>query len=366
MLGIAPTARAASTIVVPRDYRTIQAAVNAAPSGSTIVVRGGIYTEQVVISGKNLTLEGVGGPVIKSPRTLTSFAQDTRSNRPVTSVVRITNGAHVRMSGFSVTGPLPCGTTSAGVTALQDARLDLSDSRITDMHPASSCPADQAGGRGVVFGLPSFVQVNGVSGSRASGSVCRVKIARYLLDGINVAGPDEGSPARVVVTDSAIAGGSQIPVEQFGISIGNAVATVTNNTISDSVCTDPACGPDPITQLQSGGVFAGFGAPAGTTVSGNHISRTDTGIYQFASPDCCRIRSNFLRNNRFFGIAIQDGNGATHHNVITGGQVGIGVIADSVDTTAILHGDRITGTTVAPVREIQCCGFTATAVVKPD
>jgi parallel beta-helix repeat protein len=100
---------------------------------------------------------------------------------------------------------------------------------------------------------------------------------------------------------------------------------------------------------------------AGTTVSGNHVSGTDIGIYQYASPDCCTIRSNVLTNNRVFGIAIQDGNGETHRNTITGGQVGIGVIADSADTTAVLHGDRISRTTVAPVREIQCCGFTATA-----
>jgi len=30
----------------------------------------------------------------------------------------------------------------------------------------------------------------------------------------------------------------------------------------------------------------------------------------------------------------------------------------------VLNSDRISGTTVAPVREIECCGFTATAIVK--
>jgi hypothetical protein len=34
------------------------------------------------------------------------------------------------------------------------------------------------------------------------------------------------------------------------------------------------------------------------------------------------------------------------------------------DTVGVLRGDHISGTTVAPVREIQCCGFTATAIVK--
>ena len=39
-------------------------------------------------------------------------------------------------------------------------------------------------------------------------------------------------------------------------------------------------------------------------------------------------------------------------------------VADFIDTTATLTGDRITGTTVAPVKEIDCCGVTATAIVR--
>ena len=50
---------------------------------------------------------------------------------------------------------------------------------------------------------------------------------------------------------------------------------------------------------------------------------------------------------------IQDGNGETRDNRISGGQVGIGVVADAVDTVGVLRGDSITGTTVAPVREIE-------------
>lgn len=50
--------------------------------------------------------------------------------------------------------------------------------------------------------------------------------------------------------------------------------------------------------------------------------------------------------------------------IFSGGQVEIGVIADAVDTVGILRGDSITATTLAPVREIDCCGVTAAAVVK--
>src|ERR1039457_2358627 len=42
------------------QFATIQLAVNAVPSGSTVKVCPGIYPEQVTIANKNLTLIGVG------------------------------------------------------------------------------------------------------------------------------------------------------------------------------------------------------------------------------------------------------------------------------------------------------------------
>ena len=49
---------------------------------------------------------------------------------------------------------------------------------------------------------------------------------------------------------------------------------------------------------------------------------------------------------------------------VRGGEVGIGVGADFIDTLAVLRGDDIRRTTVAPVQEIACCGFSATAIVE--
>ncbi|MFJ9704577.1 nitrous oxide reductase family maturation protein NosD [Streptomyces sp. NPDC101234] len=367
LVAVAPAAHAASTLVVPRDYRTIQAAVDAAASGDTILVQPRTYTEEVVVSGKDLTLKatGKGSPVIKAPAKLTPFAQDVRHSVPVTSVVRIAHGAHVRMSGFTVTGPVPCDQLVSGVTALQSAVLDLSRTRVVDMLPAPSCPADQAFGRGVTVGLPDYVQVDGAAGSAASGRITHVTVTRYQTDGISLNGPSQGTPSRVIAENNVVTGGAQIPAAQVGIVVGSAVATVTDNRVSHAVCTLPGCGGDPISEFQSPGIAA-IGTPPGTEISRNQVSDTDIGIYQISSPDCCRISHNRLTGNRFFGIVIQDGNGTTDHNEITGGRVGIGVVAGTVDTTGTLRGDRIRKTSVAPVREIQCCGFKATAVVKPD
>jgi len=56
----------AGDLHVPADYATIQAAVNAAASGDTIHIAAGVYTEQVRIVQKNLTLLGQPGTILRA------------------------------------------------------------------------------------------------------------------------------------------------------------------------------------------------------------------------------------------------------------------------------------------------------------
>jgi hypothetical protein len=93
-------------IVVPRDFPTIQAAVDAAPPGAAVKVHPGTYTEEIVIT-KDLHVEGagVGATILQSPATLTPFAvfvSNAFPEVPIGAVVRITNGAKVRMFGFTI------------------------------------------------------------------------------------------------------------------------------------------------------------------------------------------------------------------------------------------------------------------------
>lgn len=52
---------AASTIYVPDNYPTIQAAVNAASPGDTIIVKSGTYTENVDVNKSYLTIQSMNG-----------------------------------------------------------------------------------------------------------------------------------------------------------------------------------------------------------------------------------------------------------------------------------------------------------------
>jgi parallel beta-helix repeat protein len=353
-------------IVVPRDYPTIQAAVDDAAPGDTIDVKSGTYTEQVVI-GKDLTLHGAGdgATLVRSPAALTPYAV-TLGGTPISSVVRVAHGARVRMSGLTVSGPDPCGIVS-GVVAVQGANLELTDARVSDIVPATTT-CDQAQGYGVLFGLYDRAIIDGQRGTSASGRVTNVAVDTFLDSGLLAVAPYPPfgtTTTKVTFANNVVTPGTvPYPAAPNGIWVRlNATAQVTGNTVSGGACTFPGCGPDPISEFQVAGIIDENSVP-GTTITGNHVSGSDIGVYQIFSPDCCKISGNALTDNRYFGILIQDGNGETRGNVISGGQVGIGVAADAVDTVGVLRGDSISGTTVAPVREIECCGFNATAIVK--
>src|SRR5947208_12963096 len=55
---------AQSTIHVPADQPTIQAAINAASNGDTVLVSPGIYVENINFNGKAITVTSSGGPSV--------------------------------------------------------------------------------------------------------------------------------------------------------------------------------------------------------------------------------------------------------------------------------------------------------------
>jgi parallel beta-helix repeat protein len=369
ILGAGPVAQAAQQIVVPRDFPTIQAAVDAAAPGATIKIRGGTYTEQLVIA-KDVALKGTGPgeTAIEAPAALATYAVDLFTLNPVAAIVRITDGAHVQMSGLTVTGPTPC-LAASGLAVVKGATLDLRNSRVTLIEPADpGCPIAFRSS-GLVIGLPFFIQIDGEAGggSIGHGTVTHVAMDRYITTGVAVLGPLAGPPSTATIEHNVMTGGTPFTVPgQAGVTVSfQAVARVTGNTVRGMVCTDPIfCGGDPITEFQSVGI-GGNSNPPGTVIEENTVTGNDVGIYLFGSDGCCQTRKNTLTDNRFFGILVQDGNNETEKNRISGGEVGIGVVADFVDTVAVSRHDLIKGTSVAPVQEIECCGVTATAIVEP-
>lgn len=359
------TARA--DIVVPRDFPTIQAAIDAASPGATVRVRPGTYVEELVIA-KDVTIKGAGHEltIIKAPPTLTAFGRNTFNGRSLGSIVRVTDGARAAIAGVTVTGPLPCGMDIAGVRALKDATLELSDSRVASIRPGDlACDISGALSSAVTIGLVSFFEVDGQLGSTAHGRISHVIVEDFLVSGIVVLGPAGGPTSTAKIANNRIFGGSPFGASGSGVSLGGAaIAQVTDNQIRAMACTRPECGRDPINEFQAAGIGANGLEAAGTVIRDNAISASDIGIYLAASTDCCRTQDNSIVRSRYFGIVVQDGSNTLRENLITGGEVGIAVVADAVDSVGTLIDNEIRRTTVKPVQEISCCGFSAKAIVR--
>jgi len=82
-----------STIYVPDDFPTIQAAVDAAGAGDTIIVRDGIYTENVGVTMNHLTITSENGAE-------TTIVQAANPAAPVFAVT----ADYVNVNGFTVKG----------------------------------------------------------------------------------------------------------------------------------------------------------------------------------------------------------------------------------------------------------------------
>lgn len=101
---------AATELRVPGDFPTIQAALDAAMPGDTILVDPGTYTENLQFNGKNVRLESTGGP---GATTIQGVGGTTVDIGPGGAIVgfTVTGGTATFGAGMSVNG---AGTVIAG------------------------------------------------------------------------------------------------------------------------------------------------------------------------------------------------------------------------------------------------------------
>ena len=355
LVSPAPSALAATTRVVPDQYATVQTAVNAASAGDTIKIKSGTFSEQVTI-GKSLHVIGAGASAttIHAPATLVNGSVPDAA-----SIIEINNGATVEISGLSVSGPAATSCAvkplDAGIRVVGGATLNLHDARVSHIHetPKHRCNFN---GTGVAVGALFFGEVG-------HATIQRVTVDDYESIGIQVFTPGSDLLLTDSIMNANIAPGEDAAA--FGVVVGDgAVAHVLRNVILGNRCktVDLFCGPDPISQLQTAGIGTFLPPGPGTEFANNVIAGNDVGIYLAFVPGCCLVHDNVLLNNSFFGIAIQDGANTVSNDLIVGGQVGVGSIADAVDTTATLQHERIFGASVARIKRVECCGFHASVI----
>jgi hypothetical protein len=331
-----------NTIHVPTDYAKIQTAIDAANPGDAIIVDPGTYFEQLSIS-KSLNITGSsGGIIITVPSVLLPDVFGT------SNVVDITNDAIVTMSKVTISGPGPtsCGSIQAGIFVSGGAILKITNSTITDIrdNPVSGCQ----NGDGILVGRAKLNTIG-------HAEISNVLVTKYQKGGIVVDGA--GSTASVKNNDINF-GFISVNIAPNGIQVSRgAQATVSNNNVSQNICSAIVCGPDLANPHldQAAGVLL-YGAGNGTVVEYNNVSQNDLGIGVISCDDpfclttpnasSIEIKNNTISDSGAAGILIKDENYIVSDNKIIGpGLVGIAVISGTSNTVAVLIDNEIDGVT---------------------
>jgi len=326
------------------SFPTIQQAVNASPSGVTIVVCPGTYPEQVVI-GNNLTLKGTavgnsGASIITPPAG--GLVQNTASlatGNPIAAQILVKAPASsVTITDLTIDGAnngiSDCSLNPIGVY-YQNASGSLSHNSVLNQALTPSLNGCQSG-------LGIFVQSGG--GGVSTVSVVSNHVANYQKNGIT--GNEVGT--HVTVTSNTVIGqGSTTGAAENSIQIGfGATGTITKNTVGSDVWA-----PDTISD--PGDAAAGllvFGS-AGVTITSNVVSDTQFGIavvsdaFDALPADGAVVSKNTVSETHIFdGIDLCSNNNSATMNLVNGSDEA-GIHVDPTCTGAAT-GNTVTKNTI--------------------
>jgi hypothetical protein len=327
---LAAQATLASTVVVGTcrpgmaSYSTIQSAVNAVPSGSTIGVCPGYYPEQVTINGKTLTVIGIqfgtryAAVIIPPPGGLVSNTTDIDGELTAAQIF-VENATGVIISHLTVDGSgnklADCTKNPIGIY------FKNSSGKIT----ADVTRNQSLGGtnQGCQAGLGIDVESN--TGTPAV-TISNNSVHNYQKNGITASGPGTGEGPAVYITANTVTGIGPTPnIAQNGIQISfGASGKATANHVADNIYTGANSGATGILIYASTGVL----------VSNNSVESTQFGIATvtdstLGSADNATINSNHIGGTQTFDAIDLCSNGNTaQSNAIYGNNAESGVHLD--------------------------------------
>jgi parallel beta-helix repeat protein len=246
------------------------------------------------------------------------------------------------MKGITIAGP--SGNICeglAGVSIQEDATLEIDSSAIIGYLR-----------EGILVGLSEFIPIGPNVGHAV---ITNTDIIDYQVVGIQIGGENTTlvvSKSQVIAAD-ALEGEDQIGIF---VGIGPKVVIVDNN-ISGNICKTPECVPDFSTQFPHSGIFL-LDVNQDSIVAGNKVTNNDVGIAVAENSGCCKIENNKLSDNRFFGVAVVDGEHTISNTKIFGGKVGAAAIAITANTTATLDSVKIVDAEI-PVQALSTGNLTA-------
>jgi hypothetical protein len=327
-------------------YTTISAALAAAPSGGTVRVCAGTYTDQLAITSP-VSLKASGavtlvGPAIPADN-LTSCDADggAQANQDVVDICGPGSGSMaVTIAGFTIEGNWPsdvCNDSLYGVAVLGGAGLTMSNSTVENIGGSALTDGCQ-GGVGIEVGLAT----GATTADPGSATLTNDAVSTYQKNGITV----DGTGSSATMTGVTVTGVGPTPaIAQNGIQVSDgAAATITGSTVTGNECDVSVCGPDGFTQTQSGGILVFDSGP--TTVSSTTVSGNDIGVYNIEdyawayytppspfSPVAVSFSGVGLAN-RYENAFFDQGESALTSSHLSGGEVGIEVAQYTGQTAA--------------------------------
>jgi parallel beta-helix repeat protein len=229
-----PVAGTATTIRVPADKPTIQAAIDGAANGDTVLVSDGTYTENIDFKGKAITVKSVNGPA--------NAIVDGGGLDIVVKFVTQETSSSV-LAGFTIRNGRPSVSTTynGGGIAISSSSPTIQNNIITANFGCAGV------GIGVSFGSP-LIQGNTITNNQQSGCTGGTGGGGILIGGAsqpqiigntisnNSTGSDGGGISLFAAGTPIIRGntiiGNTSGGQGGGISMGNqSDAIVTDNVI---------------------------------------------------------------------------------------------------------------------------------------
>jgi parallel beta-helix repeat protein len=330
-------------IVVPDDYPTIQEAVDHAVDGDTIIVRAGVYYENVIVD-KQLKIRGEGSSV--------TFVDGGGEDKDVFYVI----SDHVEISGFTIrNSSFPfSGVELAGAdfcVLYDNVFRDCGGSGIELRKMQGNMVQDNDEiGVELRYSSNNIISGNNISNNWRGGIELRHS-SNNVISGNNISNNGNGIYLRYS-SNNVISGNNIISNKWEGIELeesDNNIITdnffledglilsssyqniVNNNTVNHKPLIYLERRSDMVVDLDAGQVIL---VDCGNiTVQNQNISKTDVGIQLWAT-DNCIIKSNNISNN-LNGIMLCGSiyNTILGNNIISNNEYGIELKAESSRNT---------------------------------
>jgi parallel beta-helix repeat protein len=281
------------------EYETIQAAVDAADAGDTIIVAPGFYAEQVTFG------EGKDDITLRARNPLLAVIQAPAELTGEKAIVTIDGADGVTVRGFTITGPgETANALEFGVAVVNGGSAVVRNNVITAIR---NDPLD-----GIQLGVAVYVAADG----QATSAVIRDNVlADYQKGGVVV----DGEGASADITGNTIAGsGATDLIAQNGVQVSDgAVAVVVRNDITGHVYTGDDFSAIGVFADAAGGLIVsdnklfdnqiGLAAfdTAGVVISGNRVFDNDAGVF-LSGVDGGLLTGNRVEDNGSDGVVLTD------------------------------------------------------------